>query len=154
MCKAYYTLSCDVVTERSKVQVKVFLMKATFNSGMIAKLKHLTKLTIRMQRLYRVHNLSMKARFQALEQNIWNQEVQILSMHLIEHKRKNSLFPKLATKINIIPEAVSNRVLKLYLARQNLVHCIRFLQYILQTKNHTNVSSALPTRFRLNPYRT
>jgi len=46
-------------------------------------------------------------------------------------KDKNPFFNNLEAKIICIPEAIKERVLNLYLARQNIVHTIRFLQYMV-----------------------
>ena len=66
-----------------------------------------------------------------------------LSNIFVKYKKKQPEYIELITRMNMISVEIKSRILQLYSARQNLLHAVRFLQYLIMKRSPPPVSPNL-----------
>jgi ubiquinone biosynthesis protein COQ9 len=71
---------------------------------------------------------------------IWPETADALAKYLVKKKKTYPMFEAYIKMIHAIPEKTKERVLRLYLARQNILHTVRFLLHRLKFLSNSEVS--------------
>ena len=66
--------------------------------------------------------------------DIWKYELGQLTSYFIKKKSHASTIQTIIKKINFIDPKIKARIIKMYMVRQNLLHTIRFLQWLVTNR--------------------
>ena len=91
---------------------------------------YLTK-TIYIQQAFRRHHAALQQRLHMITTVVWPYECNQLTTFFIKKKSNLAVIQAIIKNITCISPKIKARIIQLYVARQNLVHCIRFLQWLV-----------------------
>ena len=84
-----------------------------------------------IQHKYRKHHEALHTRTNCLSTDVWQVESAALQSYFIKRKKQFPSADKIVRKISFIKPEVKERVIQLYMARQNFMHTVRFLRWLL-----------------------